>query len=149
MARQAEGKDTGLGKRLAEQMRLAGYVDAEAEYGVAVQRFSFDHRIAVGLVYKWLSEESIPTRTNLIRLREILGTTPGYLLFGPELETPPKKKRRTPHPIDGGSADERPHPLPLLDDVLPLIRHWLTTGWGWLRLEAPGWSVVYTRSCAA
>ena len=103
MARQPEEKETGLGKRLADQMKRAGYVDQDAEYGVAVQRFSFDHRIAIGLVYKWLGEESVPTRTNLIRIAGILGTTPGMLLFGPDLERPPEKKKRRLHPISGGS----------------------------------------------
>ncbi len=129
-----------IGERLVRLLKKNGYASDRSKYGVDVSRFTREHGIVITLAFKWLANESRPSDENVLMLAEILNVPPGYILFGEE---------NTVRPIGGGSADATPHPLPLLDDVLPLIRHWLTTGWGWLRLDAPGWSVVYTRSCAA
>ena len=101
-------KQTGLGKRLIAAMQAVGY-GSDNEYGVDIMRFALDHRIPPGFCYKWLKEEAVPSRQNVIRLAEILGTTPGLLLFGPELERTGKQKRRSMHPIAGGSDAEWRH----------------------------------------
>ena len=88
MAKEPESKDTGLGQRLLEGMKRVGYANKSARFGVAVLRFAMDHRIPQTALYKWIAEDSVPTRENIIRLAEILKTTPGLLLFGPELERP-------------------------------------------------------------
>ncbi len=106
-------KATGLGPRLIECIKRKGYKDPEAKFGIAVTRFALDHRYPPGFVYKWISEEAVPTRDTILRLAHDLSTTAGWLHYGEKpvnVQTSVPRGRRKSVSIAGASDAAESHP---------------------------------------
>jgi hypothetical protein len=96
--------NTGLGQRLAARIKAKGYGDPSAKFGIKVSEFAFDHRYREGSLFKWLKGTATPDYDMILRLARDLDTAPGWLHYGDE----PASKPRRPTAGRGGVRAQKP-----------------------------------------